>query len=295
MKTRNQRTRERLHPKTNPLPERLPPDESMEVESFLRKTGVVSKARREQVAAKDLLRLRPGTWLNDEIINFYGQLIINRSEEADATDSEDSDSSPKKPLKVHYFSTFFWPTLYDKGYEKGRIAKWTKYVDIFEKDVILMAINHGNSHWTSAAINFKAKRIEAYDSLPVARPGGHKRDEVYKVCSIFCPCLSVASEHTNVGQKTLRTYLDEEHKDKKKRSFDFTGWVDYYMEVLSNPFPCLTLSNEHTGLPYSRKWLRLRGLHLSNPRVHLEGRRIRLLAREYVLLSSENDTRDRQS
>ena len=183
MKTRNQRTHERLHSKTKPqaLPARLPPDELMEVESFLRKTGVVSKARREQVAAKDLLRLRPGTWLDDEIINFYGQLIINRSEEADAaaTDSEDSDSSPTKLLKVHYFSTFFWPTLYDKGYEKGRIAKWTKYVDIFEKDVILMAINHGNSHWTSAAINFKAKRIEAYDSM------GYKRDEVYKVCSVL--------------------------------------------------------------------------------------------------------------
>lgn len=168
----------------------MAPDESKEVESFLRKRGVVSKAGREQVADKDLLRLRPGTWLNDEIINFYGQLIINRSEEAGTT----KDSSPKKPLKVHYFSTFFWPKLYDTGYEKGRIAKWTKKVDIFSKDVILMAINHGNSHWTSAAINFKAKRIEAYDSM------GYKRDEVYKVCSMFCFCLSVANELTNVDK-----------------------------------------------------------------------------------------------
>ena len=127
MKTRNQRTRERLHPTTNPLPERLPPDESMEVESFLRKTGVVSKARREQVAAKDLLRLRPGTWLNDEIINYYGAMIQKRSDIAREA-KENAGVKGKQVLNVHYFSSFFWSKLKSAGYEKGRLAKWTKSV-----------------------------------------------------------------------------------------------------------------------------------------------------------------------
>ena len=170
VKARNERAYDRLHPKAKPLPQRLSPDELKEVESLLRKRGVVSKAGREQVSDKDLLRLKPGTWLNDEIINFYGQLIADRAEEAESK----KENVPNKPLKVHYFSTFFWPKL-KSGYEKGRLAKWTKKTDIFSKDVVLMAVNHGNSHWTSAAINFKAKRIEAYDSM------GYRRDEVYSV------------------------------------------------------------------------------------------------------------------
>jgi len=29
----------------------------------------------------------------------------------------------------------------------------------------------------------------------------------------------------------LRKYLDDEHRNKKKEPFDFTGWVDYVNEV----------------------------------------------------------------
>lgn len=35
-----------------------------------------------------------------------------------------------KPLNVHYFSTFFWSKLEKEGYEKGRLAKWTKKVSV---------------------------------------------------------------------------------------------------------------------------------------------------------------------
>lgn len=116
-------------------------------------------------------------------------------------------------LKVHYFSTFFWPKI-EKSYKDTRLNKWTKKFDIFQKDVILIPVNHGNVHWTLAAINFKKKRIESYDSM------GVYRDNVYK---------------------KLRYYLQEEHMDKKKRPFDFTGWVDHYDEDTpqqENGFDC---------------------------------------------------------
>jgi sentrin-specific protease 1 len=38
-------------------------------------------------------------------------------------------------------------------------------IDLFSKDVVLIPINHGNAHWTAAAINFRRKRIESYDSM----------------------------------------------------------------------------------------------------------------------------------
>lgn len=48
-------------------------------------------------------------------------------------------------------------------------------VDIFSKDVILIPVNHNNAHWTAAAINFRRKRIESYDSM------GMERGQVFKV------------------------------------------------------------------------------------------------------------------
>ncbi|KLO20530.1 cysteine proteinase [Schizopora paradoxa] len=183
----------RLRAKQPRLPDQLPDDELREVEKFKRKRGTVSSAGKEQVNNEHLERLySPGAdgWLNDEIINFYGQLIMDRAE------------LPKYP-SVHYFSSFFWPKLTVEGYQKARINRWTKKFDIFKKDYVLLAVNHGGVHWTSAAINFKRKRVESYDSM------GYTRPEVFK---------------------HLRNYLDLEHKDKKKKPFDFTDWTNFSME-----------------------------------------------------------------
>jgi hypothetical protein len=42
--------------------------------------------------------------------------------------------------------------------------------DTFAKDIIIVPINLGGSHWVCAAVNFEKKRIEYYDSLGKARP-----------------------------------------------------------------------------------------------------------------------------
>ncbi|XP_006454775.1 hypothetical protein AGABI2DRAFT_198348 [Agaricus bisporus var. bisporus H97] len=66
--------------------------------------------------------------------------------------------------------------------------------------MILIPVNHNNAHWTAAAINFRRKRVESYDSMGMAK--------------------SIVFSH-------LRKYLDAEHRNKKKTPFDFTGWQDY--------------------------------------------------------------------
>jgi len=68
---------------------------------------------------------------------------------------------------------------------------------------VLIPVNHHSSHWTAAAINFRQKRIESYDSM------GMNRLNVYKL---------------------LRLYIDAEHRNKKKKPFDFSGWEDYIVE-----------------------------------------------------------------
>ncbi|KIY51367.1 cysteine proteinase [Fistulina hepatica ATCC 64428] len=184
-----------------PLPTSLPPAIEREVEETLRRrSGLISKYAREQVMVEDIQRLRPGQWLNDEIINFYGALILGRSESGQENQNPRSKGVPgKNILDVHYFSSFFWSKLTDSGYQAGRLAKWTKKFDIFAKDAVLIPVNHSNFHWTSACINFRRKRIESYDSM------GMPRKHVFT---------------------HLREYLDAEHRNKKKKPFDFTGWED---------------------------------------------------------------------
>jgi sentrin-specific protease 1 len=124
---KEQEIQERLRSNKKALPASLPVDAEAEVDMLLCQQGVVSKCAREQVSDKDMQRLRPGQWLNDEVINFYGQMLLQRSEEAESNANKENHSG-RKVLNVHYFSTFFWSKLTGEGYEKARLAKWTKKV-----------------------------------------------------------------------------------------------------------------------------------------------------------------------
>ncbi|KIK71293.1 hypothetical protein GYMLUDRAFT_325663 [Collybiopsis luxurians FD-317 M1] len=216
---KDDRIEQRLRPKRVPLPLSLPPEDEEQVKKLLQKPGLISKYAKEQVSNADMVRLRPGNWLNDEVINFYGAMILGRSEDSKENSKENgvngvASTKKNKVLNVHYFSTFFWQKLERDGYEKGRLAKWTKKIDLFSKDVVLIPVNHDNMHWTAAAINFRQKRIESYDSMMLDRSMVFKR---------------------------LRDYLDAEHRNKKKTPFDFTGWEDYVLEdtpLQENGFDC---------------------------------------------------------
>ena len=117
---------ERLRPKRKPLPTSLPPKDEAEVDTLFCKRGVISKCGREQVSHEDISRLRPCQWLNDEIINFYGQLIQMRAEGSKENPGAASGGGRGKPLNAHYFNTFFWAKLKGQGYKGGRLSKWTK-------------------------------------------------------------------------------------------------------------------------------------------------------------------------
>ena len=221
MKAMNAEIDHILRPKKAPLPARLPPQDEAYVNAILAMPDKLFKTGREQVGDREIARLRPRQWLTDEIINFYGQLILSRSESR----KKSSKSTPirghinglvndvkgkgkaveEEPLlDVHYFNTFFWSQLTGYGYDKGRLAKWTKKVtfgpnppirsvlihyfckfDLFSKDVILIPINQNKSHWIAAAINFRRKRIESYDSMRMARTTVHMA--VHKVLTVLPP------------------------------------------------------------------------------------------------------------
>lgn len=112
------------------LPKKMSEDAEAEVDEILDRRGVIAKFEREQVSDRDIARLMPSQWLNDEIINFYGSLIQARAEggKENPTATATKKGRRSRPLNAHYFSSFFYSKLKNEGYDRGRLAKWTKKV-----------------------------------------------------------------------------------------------------------------------------------------------------------------------
>ncbi|GLV42508.1 hypothetical protein CBL_03245 [Carabus blaptoides fortunei] len=102
-----------------------------------------------RITGHDLKLFNEKEWLNDEVINFYVNLIQQRSER-------------RNMPRVHSFSTFFYPKLMSSGYSSLR--RWTKRVDIFSFDIIVVPVHLG-FHWCMATIDFRDKSIRYYDSM----------------------------------------------------------------------------------------------------------------------------------
>lgn len=159
----------RLNPPPPALPE-LPEDAAQVIRSALSSPASVTLIERFfiPITPRDLKTLSGSAWLNDEVINFYFELIAERS-----------------AGKVHVMNTFFYPKLKDSGY--AAIKRWTKKVDIFAKERILIPVHLG-VHWCMAEIAMKEQKIYYYDSL-------HGSNDL---------CLQL-----------LMSWIDSEHTDKK--------------------------------------------------------------------------------
>ncbi|KAJ9103290.1 hypothetical protein QFC21_002713 [Naganishia friedmannii] len=166
----------------------LTPEQIQEVTRTLSNPGFKSKCDREEVSCRDLELLGPKKWLNDEIINFYGAMLMERAEK-------------EGKRKVHFFNSFFFSKMAKDGYEKSKIGRWTKKIDIFAKDIVIFPINQNNVHWVCGAINMKDKRFEFYDSMSTV-----PNTKAFSV---------------------MRDYLQKEHMDKKKKPIDLSDWEDY--------------------------------------------------------------------
>ena len=114
----------KLRTKKRAFPIALTDEQAKTIRSLLNKRGVIARIGKEEVTDDDFARLHPDQWLNDNIINSYGQLLMSRA--ADSAAAKENNPTPPC-LNVHYFSTFFWTKLL-QGYEKSRLAKWTKKV-----------------------------------------------------------------------------------------------------------------------------------------------------------------------
>lgn len=135
----------------------------------------------------DLKRLKYFEWLNDECVNAYMGVLSDRSK-----------NNPDLP-DCHFFNSFFYSYLSQNGYNYDKVKNWTKSVDIFTKSKVVIPVNHSNTHWTLAIINFDTKCFEYYDSL-----GNNDYD-----------CL-----------ERLRKYVKDQYKTKHGGEYNLSDWKD---------------------------------------------------------------------
>ncbi|XP_078056957.1 uncharacterized protein LOC144481694 [Mustelus asterias] len=100
--------------------------------------------KRHVLTMDDLSTLYGQNWLNDQVMNMYGDLVMDTV-----------------PDKVHFFNSFFYDKLRTKGYDG--VKRWTKNVDIFNKDLLLIPI-HLEVHWSLVSVDVREKTITYFDS-----------------------------------------------------------------------------------------------------------------------------------
>ncbi|CAL8241733.1 unnamed protein product [Merluccius merluccius] len=156
------------------------------IQSFQRSSGTALvrtfrvNYKRHVLTMDDLSTLYGQNWLNDQVMNMYGDLVM--------------DSVPEK---VHFFNSFFYDKLRTKGYDG--VKRWTKNVDIFQKDLLLIPI-HLEVHWSLVSVDIPRRAITYFDSQ--------------RTLNRRCP-------------KHIFKYLQAEAIKKQQQDF-LTGWNGFF-------------------------------------------------------------------
>lgn len=162
-----------------------------------RKVLITHENSNIKITGEVLQCLRPGEWLNDEVINVYFELLKEREKR-----------EPKKFLKCHFFNTFFYKKLLGgkSGYDFKSVRRWTTQkklgYGLSECDMIFVPI-HKQVHWCLVVINNKDKKFQYLDSL---------RGVDYKVLRV------------------LALYFADEVKDKNGVDIDVDSWTQEHVE-----------------------------------------------------------------
>ncbi len=155
---------------------------------------ILVRAFNVELSRQKLQCLKVGTWLDDEAVNFYMQMLKKRDEDLCLKDN--------KRRRSHFFNSFFLEKLTGGGkYNYGGVKRWTKKAkihNIFELERIFFPVNISNLHWCMSVIHVQAKEVRYYDSM-----GG--KGTTYLLA--------------------LKRWLQDEHSAKQGCNWDDTGWV----------------------------------------------------------------------
>ncbi|KAG0606046.1 hypothetical protein M758_9G109100 [Ceratodon purpureus] len=180
----------------------LSPKAKAEVENAMmhskRKTVLVlHKGSNIEVTGAVIQCFQPYSWLNDEVINVYMELLKERELR-----------NPEKFLKCHFFNTFFYNKLFKdaQSYDYQGVRRWTTRkklgYSLLECDKILVPI-HQDVHWCLAVIDMQRKKLLYFDSL-------QGRD-------------------SNV-LKCLARYIVDEARERTGQNLDVSNWEHVFVD-----------------------------------------------------------------
>ncbi|KFP33777.1 Sentrin-specific protease 2, partial [Colius striatus] len=190
---------------------------------------ILSSAFKLKVTRGDIQTLRNLCWVNDEVINFYMNLLMARSKK---------EGYPA----IHAFSTFFYPKLLSGGYKA--VMRWTRNVDLFKQDMVFVPI-HLKLHWALVVVDVRKKSIRYLDSLG---QNGHK------ICETVFKYLQ--AEHLEKRKLELSCWewslcsMEPHEIPQQSNGSDCGIFLCKYADFLSQDKP-MTFSQPH--MPYFRR------------------------------------------
>jgi Ulp1 family protease len=129
--------------------------------------AVAANRYRLPITYEDLLRLKPNTWLNDRIINFFNEYLIEKIDKIKATN----------PLeRIILYKSFFFSAITSgsvismNNYNYSRIKNFTEKFTgeqciFFNFARIGYIVNVNNTHWVFVVIDNQRQKIILYDSM----------------------------------------------------------------------------------------------------------------------------------
>nr|XP_043640297.1 probable ubiquitin-like-specific protease 2B isoform X2 [Erigeron canadensis] len=179
---------------------------------------------------RDVDMLLPDTFVNDTIIDFYIKYLKNKLK-------------PEDRHRFHFFNSFFFRKLVDPDKDpldasQGkaaflRVRKWTRKVNIFEKDYVFIPINY-NYHW-SLIVMCHLGEVATY-----------KDEDVIKLTKVPCILHMDSIRGTHSGLKgIMQSYLKEEWKGRLQEApedisskFDNLRFISLELPQQPNSFDC---------------------------------------------------------
>jgi hypothetical protein len=112
------------------FPAKLSKEHAKTVQEIFSNRSYETSIKGAAAAFRDMNRLNGQDWLNDELINYYGVMINNRSDAADArekaTEPDPRGVGEERKLKAFCFNTNFFTMFCQNGFAK--VKRWTRKV-----------------------------------------------------------------------------------------------------------------------------------------------------------------------
>ncbi|XP_069145750.1 probable ubiquitin-like-specific protease 2B isoform X2 [Solanum lycopersicum] len=182
------------------------------------------------ISKRDVDLLKPKTFVNDTIIDFYIMYLKNKM------NLEEKD-------RFHFFNSFFFRKLADLDRDPSkacegraaflRVRRWTTKVNLFRKDFIFIPVNF-SLHWSLIVICHPGEVVT------------FREEEMEKSSRVPCILHMDSIRGTHKGLKNLiQSYLLEEWKERHKevgedvaKKFSSLPFVRLELPQQENSFDC---------------------------------------------------------